>query len=153
MNDTELKRFTERTEITPTCWLWTGTTAQGYGYMTAPSHTGSRRSTTVHRLAYEHFIGPIPDGLHIDHLCRVRNCVNPAHLEPVTCRENIMRGTGVAAINAHKTQCTHGHPFDEANTYVGASGERECRTCRRQRMAAKYASGYIAPSRRKECGL
>jgi hypothetical protein len=89
----------------------------------------------AHRYAYEQLIGPIPEGLSLDHLCRNPRCVNPAHLEPVTHRENVVRGIGVPAVNARKTHCKRGHPFSEANTRVrlkkGRPG-RECRTCIRE---------------------
>ncbi|MFD7016051.1 HNH endonuclease signature motif containing protein [Streptomyces sp. NPDC059928] len=97
-------------------------------------------------MAYELLVGPIPAGLHLDHLCRVRRCVNPAHLEAVTCAENLRRGTSFAAVNSAKTECVHGHPFDEENTYFSRR-QRDCRTCRRLRAAqtrkrtAKDAAG------------
>jgi hypothetical protein len=73
--------------------------------------------------------GPIPDGLHLDHLCKVRNCVRPSHLEAVTPRENVMRSDGVASLNARKTHCKRGHPFSGRNLYVRPNGERACRKC------------------------
>jgi hypothetical protein len=106
------------------CWLWTGPlTRDGYGKTTFRG-----QSIVPHRIAYEELVGPIPEGLVIDHLCRVRNCVNPDHLEPVTFRENVLRGVGPAAIHAAKTHCVNGHPFDEENTYVFKRW-RQCRTC------------------------
>lgn len=102
------------------CWLWTGGTSYGYGlFWNVPAH----------RWAYENLVGPIPPGLHIDHLCRNPPCVNPAHLEPVTVRENTLRGVGTSAQNARKTYCIHGHPFSDENTYRPPSGGRYCRTC------------------------
>ena len=103
------------------CWLWLGTKGlNGYGIF---AHEGRR--TGAHRYAYELLIGPISDGLTIDHLCRVRACVNPKHLEPVTHLENVRRGG-----NAAKTHCKHGHLFDEANTGLSKKG-RYCRECHR----------------------
>ncbi|MEU2992920.1 HNH endonuclease signature motif containing protein [Streptomyces griseoincarnatus] len=87
----------------------------------------------AHRVAYEVLVGPIPEGMHIDHLCRVRRCVNPHHLEPVTQRENTLRGDGPTAIHALKTHCPQGHPYDEVNTYVCSAGRRHCRKCKRER--------------------
>ena len=82
----------------------------------------------AHRMIYELLVGPIPDGLEIDHLCRNRGCVNPGHMEPVTHRENLMRGDTVAAANPAKTHCIRGHPYDDENTYRYGS-HRYCRAC------------------------
>ena len=108
---------------TPTdCWLWIGAkNSNGYGQINA----GGRRGTNLyaHRVAWEMVYGPIPVGLEIDHLCRVRLCVNPAHLKPVTHRENLLRGA-----NATKTHCKHGHEFTPKNT-GRIRGHRRCRAC------------------------
>ena len=107
------------------CWLWVGSwTAQGYGNTWWEGYAGK----TCHRLFYETLIGSIPEGLHIDHLCRVRCCVNPLHLEPVTCWENTKRGNNMTAVNVSKTHCPKGHPYDEKNTRYKGRG-RECRKC------------------------
>jgi hypothetical protein len=87
----------------------------------------------AHRWSYEHFVGPIPEGLHIDHLCRVRRCVNPDHLEPVTPKENYLRGEGPTARNSTKTHCKYGHKFDKSNTSV-YGGRRHCNECGRRRQ-------------------
>jgi len=84
-------------------------------------------------------VGPIPAGLQLDHLCRNRACVRPDHLEPVRSRENTLRGFGPSAINARKTVCAHGHPFDEANTGRSPNGRRFCRECGRIRARAYQA--------------
>jgi hypothetical protein len=83
----------------------------------------------VHRWVYEQLVGPIPAGLVLDHLCRNPACVRPMHLEPVTQQENILRGQGLAAANAVKTECSRGHPYTEANTYRRPDGYRDCREC------------------------
>lgn len=109
------------------CWLWTGPTHHGYGQIGVKG-----KIYRVHRYAYELEIGPIPDGMVIDHLCRVRHCVNPAHLEPVTVRENTLRGVGPSALAATQTHCWRGHEYTPENTYIHASkGDRRCRTCKR----------------------
>lgn len=113
------------------CWIWTGClNHHGYGGFGLPN----RRSALAHRWSYEHFVGDIPDDLQIDHLCRVRACVNPDHLEPVTSRENTIRGVGPTAVNALKTHCIHGHEFTEDNTYVmPGRNYRRCRACKKDR--------------------
>ena len=123
------ERFWKYVEPEPMsgCWLWVGArTAISYGCLRVGSkHTGSRVSVTAHRISYEIHRGPIPAGLQIDHLCRVPSCVNPGHLEAVTPRVNVLRGVGWAAVNAAKTTCPQGHPYD---THDGHS--RRCSTCR-----------------------
>jgi hypothetical protein len=105
------------------CWVWRGATS-GDGY-------GNFKGASAHRVAYECEIGPIPEDLELDHLCRVRNCVNPAHLEPVTRAENVRRG--YAAGSRLRTHCKHGHPFSPSNTYwnpqANGNMRRQCRTC------------------------
>lgn len=109
------------------CWEWqAGRTPEGYG---AFRFNGKNR--LVHRLAYEWLVGPISDGLHLDHLCRNTLCVNPRHLEPVTARTNILRGFGPSAVNARKTHCHRGHPLDGENVYHWKD-QRHCRICRRR---------------------
>ena len=128
------RRFIAKVVITDSCWLWTGgKTTLGYGVMGVGSKSGGDyRHVMAYRFGYEAMIGPIPKGLELDHLCRNPSCVNPAHLEPVTHRENMLRGlNNLAAKRAVQTHCVHGHPFDEANTKVTARGSRKCRTCHR----------------------
>lgn len=119
------------------CWEWTSSHAQGYGRF----RITEQQFVPAHRYAYELLVGRVPGGLELDHLCRNRGCVNPAHLEPVTHRENMLRGEGVGSANARKTHCKRGHPFDETNTYVERDGHRVCRACvrdaqRRRKTAA-----------------
>ena len=98
------------------CWSWTGAHIPGgYGSIGVD---GSQRG--AHRVAYELLVGPIPDGLTIDHLCRVKDCVNPAHMEPVTSAENNRRRS------ATRTTCKRGHPFDQ----LDSNGHRQCSICR-----------------------
>lgn len=127
-------RFWSHVEKTDTCWLWTGAlTGNGYGQIRLKD--GSRHG--VHRFAYELVVGPIPDGLYLDHICRVRNCVRPSHLEPVTPGENLLRSP---LTNSGKTHCKWGHRFDEHNTYHRPSGGRGCLTCNRERLARSRAA-------------
>lgn len=124
------QRFLRRVAEVHGCWLWNGnTTPTGYGQLYVDGQT-----VYTHRWAYEHFAGPIPDGLTIDHLCRNRSCCNPAHLEPVTNRENNLRGYSLSARRARQTHCLRGHEFTDENTYRDARGRRYCRACKRQRQ-------------------
>lgn len=110
------------------CIEWIGGQAgSGYGQFFV-GRTPERKSIKVyaHRWSYENFVGPIPDGLQIDHLCRNTLCVNPDHLEPVTGAENLRRSHG----NGSKTHCPAGHPYAGANVYISPQGGRVCRTCR-----------------------
>jgi hypothetical protein len=108
------------------CWLWTASTANGYGQVDI---FGQLRR--AHRVAYELLVGPVSDGLDLDHLCRVRACCNPAHLEPVPRRTNVLRGEGLAAMHAARDECDHGHRYTPDNVYRWRGG-RYCRTCRRE---------------------
>lgn len=137
-------RFWPKVNKTPACWLWTaGTDAAGYGRFKVDGV-----AAVAHRYAYELLCGPIPDGLQIDHLCRVRHCVNPAHMEPVTLVENVRRGDSFSAQNAAKTYCANGHPYDEANTYMRPDGGRGCRSCRREAKRVSHAREEASPAPR-----
>ena len=113
------------------CWVHRRPRKDGYVNVTV-----DKRQVYAHRLSYEHFVGEIPDGLHLDHLCRNRTCCNPWHLDPVPPRVNSLRGVGVAAINARKTTCSKGHEFD----YLW-QGHRYCLRCIAERNR-RYRSQY-----------
>jgi hypothetical protein len=111
------------------CWLWTGPIgSHGYGTFGI-----GVRLVLTHRFAYEFCVGPIPKGLVIDHLCGVRPCVRPDHLEAVTQRENVLRGSSPMAQQARQTHCKRGHPFDVENTYRSKDGHRSCKKCQQNR--------------------
>lgn len=111
------------------CWLWVGCVkSNGYGWV----NTG-QKSMYAHRVSYELFIGPIPSGLQLDHLCRVRHCVNPEHLEPVTARTNNLRGESQAAVRARSTTCIYGHELYGANLWMRSGRWRVCRACKAKR--------------------
>lgn len=118
------------------CWLWTGhVDKNGYGSIKVKGKT-----CRVHRVSYETHMGPIPEGLVIDHLCRVTCCANPNHLEPVTNRENIRRGVSGDKGKHHRekklaqTHCPHGHAYSGKNLRYAPSGQRVCRTCSKLNM-------------------
>jgi len=124
-------KFWPKVSKTGTCWLWGGTLDEsGYGH-----YQVSNERFTAHRVSYILAYGRVAKELVIDHLCRIKHCVNPDHLEAVTNGENVLRGIGPPAMNAQKTHCIHGHEFNEfneANTYRG-QGRRECRPCHNRR--------------------
>lgn len=124
----EADRFWAKVEKTETCWLWTGAKSDtGYGTIWTPSRGGASKKMLTHRWAYEALVGPIPDGLVLDHTCRVRECVNPEHLEAVTQQENVLRYTRTI------THCPQGHEYTPENSYFKPNRQsRMCRECNRQ---------------------
>jgi hypothetical protein len=132
-------------EPTTGCWLWTGhVAANGYGTFKL-----NGRTVLAHRFAHENFCGPIPDGLHLDHLCRVRSCVNPEHTEPVTCGENIRRGL-TGKWQSERTHCPQGHEYTSENTgnWRGHKICRECKKIYQRELRAKRGNAINA--RRRE---
>ena len=121
-------RFWARVEKTEGCWNWTaGVQQTGHGRFYA-----DKKHVPAHRFSYELQVGAIPEGRVLDHLCRNPRCVRPDHLEPVTQRENVMRGDSVPPPNLPKENCPKGHPYDAANTYWTPKGHQDCRACRRE---------------------
>lgn len=118
------------------CWLWLASLNNGYGQLGIGRHGMIR----AFRLAYEKLVGPVPEGLELDHViargCVGKLCCNPLHLEPITHRENTLRGVGPTARNAAKTHCPAGHPYAGDNLHRTARG-RFCRACQRARNARR----------------
>jgi len=144
-------RFWERVEKTPTCWLWTGATSQGYGHIRV-----NGKVHRAHRLSYEDAIGPVPDGLELDHLCHVTVCVNPAHLEAVTHSENMRRSItavtpaeimrrSITGQRSRQTHCLHGHPFAGDNLIFASKG-RDCRTCQHEKALRRNTIRVDCPT-------
>jgi hypothetical protein len=138
------QRFEEKYIPEPNsgCWLWTAGCTDGYGQIWVGSRAeGTGRMAYAHCISYEFYVGPIPEGLELDHKCRVRSCVNPDHLEPVTTRENILRGMGATARHARQTHCKAGHSLsrDNLGAYGLKHGFRRCMKCDRHRRAAAMA--------------
>ena len=136
-----LERLMEKVRVEPSgCWAWTACLdSDGYGRITL-----DKKMLIAHRASYMVHVGPIPKGLTLDHVCRNRACVNPAHLEPVSNRENVLRGTGKTAENARRTECVNGHPFAGENLSITKLGHRVCRECTRSRARAKYRARVSA---------
>lgn len=120
-----IDRFLDFIQQSPEgCWLWTGHT-NAKGYAVFGRGDGSTKVCLAHVFSYEHFVGPVPEGKELDHLCRVRRCVYYGHLEAVTHLENVRRGD-----NYHKTHCKYGHELTGENVVLTARGYRNCRMCK-----------------------
>ena len=135
-----LRRFGEKFVVLDNgCWMWVASLNMARGGYAQFSAGGTM--VRAHRYAYETLIGPVPDGLDLDHLCRNRWCVNPAHLEPVTRSENLRRGYAARGL---ASTCAQNHPFDESNTFQRADGGRGCRACRNDASRASKARARAA---------
>ena len=125
-------RVLKKIDLTDDCWLWTGSGTGGKEDYGRVYHDGTR--SMAHRYIYEQTVGPIPEGLQLDHLCRTPRCVNPDHLEPVTASENARRKWEHIEI----THCKRGHEFTEENTARDHRGHKRCRECNRLHAKAAY---------------
>lgn len=125
------------------CWVWHGSLNQyGYGRISVKID-GQWKVQASHRVSYETFVGPIAPTLQIDHLCRNRACCNPAHLEAVTRKENILRGVGAPASNARKAFCPKGHPYAGSNLVLATGNNRQCRICNNAKARAYRARKQV----------
>ena len=135
------ERLMQYVQLEGECWIWTGAKdPKGYGRI---NYNGHAKSALAHRVAYMEFVGPIPDGLELDHLCRNPSCINPEHLEPVSRSINMKRGLAGTSPRFRnywlsKTHCPRGHPYDLLNTYFDSKGHRFCRQCHRARQIKLY---------------
>lgn len=131
LTDLEVLRKHSKNKPNSTCIIWTGfLNNRGYGQIVR-QRKGKSKFYIAHRLSYELTYGQIPDKYHIDHICRERSCINPVHLRAVTCKENIMAQGSLALAKRNKTatHCKHGHEFTAENTYIRATGDRQCKPC------------------------
>jgi hypothetical protein len=126
----DAERFHRCYTVSKGCWEWSRPTDKGYGRFWIKGKNG-----LAHRIAYEIAYGPIPNDLHIDHLCRNRSCVRPDHLEPVTLAENVLRGYGISAQNKRKSHCLRGHELAADNLWINPKTKsRSCKACQNQRL-------------------
>jgi hypothetical protein len=147
------ERFWAKVDKSDGCWIWRGG-ANGEGYGLFSGGPGPDRKTVIaHRYAWTLLKGEIPDGLHLDHLCRVRRCVRPEHLEPVTPSENLRRAWANPNHGSRRARshCPNGHPYEAGNVYI-SRGARICKTCsnargKAQRAAARAGIPYRDPWR------
>lgn len=136
-------RFEAKITRTPECWEWAASRlkANGYGQFSVKQPDGKWRPVVAHRVAYELYYGPIPNGLLIRHRCNNPGCVNPDHLEALTARQLALHSNAPTAVAMRENRCTRGHEFTPENTRVRAKGRRECRECVRARERAYRQKG------------
>lgn len=142
----QFDQYIEKSSEENGCWIWTGAiygpprkdpNGGGYGQFHWRDLGGG--GTLAHRYSYLRDVGEIPVGMHLDHLCSVRACVRPSHMEAVTPEENNRRGNSITARNMRKTHCIAGHPFDGENLRILSGGGRACRECQRSQQRARRA--------------
>lgn len=131
LSESQIAKFWSLVDKSGECWAWTGTPYhRGYGRFSIQSPRSRRsRQFLAHRVAWTLTNGPIQDGLTLDHLCRNHGCVNPAHIEAVSHKENVLRGASPTAANAAKTHCAQGHAYTVENSKINRWGRRMCRQC------------------------
>ena len=135
IKDDEQRFYSKIQQDDEGCWLWAGSVYRnGYGRMSV-----NNKTVLAHRFAYVLLVGEIPQGKQLDHLCRKRSCVNPEHLEPVSAKENQLRGDTFTARNSKVAYCRQGHPYSGENLYLTPDGRRDCRACRRVANAKQDA--------------
>lgn len=150
LDSIDVSRFWEKVSKTDNCWNWTGQKSEkGYGLFSV-----QRKRKRAHQIAYLLSVGPIPDGLQLDHLCRNKSCVNPEHLEPVTSRENTMRGIKYRVYTQGKPRkrkefCKYGHPMSGDNLYIRPNGQNSCKTCLREAAKRNFSKESHRKSRAK----
>lgn len=152
MSASAAERFDRKVAVAENgCWDWVGTLSQGYGRF----YVGARRTVMAHRWSYERHVGPVPDGLVLDHLCRNTRCVNPAHLEAVTQRVNTLRGQTLPALNLAKTHCPKGHEYRTRKSDRSSGVARFCLVCHKERAALRRAKIKAARPPRfcLQCGV
>lgn len=143
----DMQRIMRHVDVSGDCWVWSAQRLKtGYGITSI-----KMRPCLAHRVLYTWHVGPIPDGLEIDHLCRSRSCVNLAHLEAVSHRVNMLRGDTVVARKAANTHCPHGHPYSGDNLR-STKGGRRCKECAHQRDRGRWPARSAIRSARSKAG-